>query len=361
MDTELIRLLERVEAAREGRRSLLLRGAGTKDFYGERLPGEDPGERSDCELLDLRGYHGVVDYEPSELVLTARCGTALSQIEALLCQHDQFLGFEPPAFSGDPTLGGMIAAGLSGPRRMQAGAARDFVLGATLLNADGELLHFGGRVMKNVAGFDVSRLLCGSLGILGVMTEISVKVLPKPRAEQTLRFEMSATEAIEAFNRWSGQPYPISAAAWYAGAASLRLSGAPSAIRAARERVGGELVDPTSADNWWSSLRHCTHPHFSAEAIWRLSVPSIAPSLELPGQPLIDWGGALRWYIGDLSAYDVRRLATAVGGTALRWRGPAPAGRFHPLSPAVAEIHRRLKRSFDPHGLFNPGRLLADV
>jgi glycolate oxidase FAD binding subunit len=352
----LSELRERVSAAHNAHRPLRLRGAGTKDFYGE--------DSSQGELVDLRTYRGIVDYEPTELVITARCGTPLSEIEAALNDRGQFLAFEPPCFNGDPTLGGVIASGLSGPRRMYAGAARDFVLGVMLLDARGEILRFGGQVMKNVAGFDVSRLLCGSLGILGVITEVSLKVLPRPRAEETLRFEMSAREAVEAFNRWSGQPLPLSAAAWCGGIAWVRLSGATTAVRAAHERLGGELVDPASAAKWWNSLRHSTHPIFNSATLWRLSVPDTTPPLELPGEPLIDWGGALRWYAGDVGAdaRDARAIASAAGGTALCWRGPPPTGgRFHPLQPTVAALHRRLKQQFDPHGIFNPGRMIAGL
>jgi glycolate oxidase FAD binding subunit len=352
VDAALREVRERVTAAHHARKPLRLVGAGTKDFYGERLEGEP---------LDLRTYRGIVDYEPSELVLTARCGTPLSEIEQALAERGQFLAFEPPALGGDPTIGGVIAAGLSGPRRMYVGAARDFVLGATLLGADGELLRFGGQVMKNVAGFDVSRLLCGSMGVLGVITEVSVKVLPRPRAEETLRFSMSARDAVEAFNRWAGQPLPISGASWFEGTAWLRLSGAAPAVRAACERLGGEHVDTTSAQEWWNALRHCRHSFFNSGTVWRLSLPSTVAPLDLPGELLIDWGGALRWYGGDLRDANVRAAAVAAGGTALCWRGPAPNGRFHPLEPTVAAIHRRLKQRFDGHGIFNPGRLLADL
>ena len=352
MDTELLKLRERVLAARAERRPLQLHGARTKDFYGESTAGEP---------LDLSGYRGIIDYEPSELVMTARCGTRLSDIETALAEHGQFLGFEPPRLGGDPTLGGMIAAGLSGPRRIQVGAARDFVLGATLLAGDGELLRFGGQVMKNVAGFDVSRLLCGSLGILGIITQASIKVLPQPRAEETMRLEMPARDAVDAFNRWGGQPLPISAAAWHEGAAWVRLSGAAAAVQAARAVIGGDRVFPVLAKKWWESLRHYMHPVYSDSLVWRVSLPATAPPLQLPVEPLIDWAGALRWYSGDLQAFDVRGLASAVGGTAMRWRGAGSGSRFHPLAPAIAEIHRRLKRSFDPEGIFNPGRLLADM
>jgi glycolate oxidase FAD binding subunit len=353
MDGALQQLRERVMDANAAGTSLRLRGAGTKDFYGERCAGE---------LLDLRGYHGVVDYEPSELVITARCGTPLSAVERLLLQHQQFLAFEPPAFDGDPTIGGVIAAGLSGPRRFQAGAARDFVLGAVLLNARGELLHFGGKVIKNVAGFDLARLLCGSLGILGAITQVSLKVLPLPRSEQTLCFEMTAPEALVLFNRWGGQPLPISATAWDAGRAWVRLSGAPSALRAARARLGGELLDDTGAGALWNSLRDQTHPFFGrARALWRLSVPSSAAPLDTSAAQLIEWGGALRWCAGDLPAADMRALARSAGGSALHWRGDSSGARFDALSPAVLEIHRRLKSRFDPRGIFNPGRLVAGL
>jgi glycolate oxidase FAD binding subunit len=356
VDTELLKLREQVLIAAQARRPLRLRGNGTKDFYGERTVGDSPGEN-----LDLRSFTGIVDYEPSELVITARCGTPLSEIETTLDERDQFLGFEPPAFGGDPTIGGVIAAGLSGPRRMQVGAARDFLLGAHLLVADGELLRFGGQVMKNVAGFDVSRLLCGSLGIFGIMTEMSIKVLPKPRAEQTLRLELPVQEAIDAFNAWGGKPLPISAASWHDGFAWVRLSGAAPAIRTAGEQIGGERVSEAVARAWWNGLRHCTHSFFESGSVWRVSVPATAPALDMADQPLIDWGGALRWYAGDLSRLDVRQLAVTVGGTAAQWRGSGTGPMFHPVAPAVAQIHRRLKNSFDPLGIFNPGRLLADL
>src|SRR5882724_2629601 len=351
-DAVLAELRERVSAAHRTRQALRLKGSGTKDFYGESLAGE---------VLELSAHQGIVDYEPSELVITARCGTPLSQIEAALAAHGQFLAFEPPAFGADPSIGGAIAAGLSGPRRVYAGAARDFVLGTRLLTGDGEMLRFGGQVMKNVAGFDVSRLLCGSLGVLGIITEVSVKVLPQPRAEETVRLEMQAHEAVAAFNRWGGQPLPISAAAWHEGAAWVRLSGAAAAVQSARAVIGGARVFPVLARKWWEALRDHMHPLYSDPLVWRVSMPATAPPMQLPVEPLIDWGGALRWYSGDLQAFDVRGLALALGGTAMRWRGAGTGSRFHPLPPAIVEIHRRLKRSFDPEGIFNPGRLLADM
>ena len=343
---------ERVRAAAADGTALRLRGAGTKDFYGEALEGE---------LLELGSHQGILAYDPAELVITARCGTPLSQLEAALEAAGQFLPFEPPAFAGDPTLGGIIAAGLSGPRRMYAGAARDFVLGAGLLGADGELLRFGGQVMKNVAGFDVARALCGSLGILGIITEVSLKVLPLPRQEETLRLELTLAEACSAFDRWAGQPLPLSAAAWHEGGAWLRLSGAAPAVQAARARLGGERIPVAAARQWWTALRDGRLPLFAEAQLWRLSLPGASgPLPQLPPPRLVDWGGALRWYAGAAGP-DYRAAAAAVGGTALCWRGPAPQGRFHPLSAATLALHRRLTQRFDPRGIFNPSRLVRGL
>ena len=348
----LSELRERVRAAAGTRSALRLKGSGSKDFYGESLEGA---------VLELAPWRGIVDYEPSELFITARCGTPLAELEDVLAERGQFLAFEPPSFAPGTTLGGVIATGLSGPRRMYAGAARDFVLGTRLLSGEGELLRFGGQVMKNVAGFDVSRLLCGSLGILGIIAEVSLKVLPLPRAEATVCLELEADAAVEAFNRWAGQPLPLSGAAWWQGIAWVRLSGAEPAVRAARERIGGQLASAGEAHAFWESLRHCRHALFASGSLWRLSVPPTAPALALPGAPLIDWGGALRWY-ANVEEHAARAAAREAGGSALCWKGVAGPGlRFQPLSPALLGLHRRLKERFDPSGIFNPGRLVAGL
>jgi glycolate oxidase FAD binding subunit len=352
VEASLAELRDRIVAAQAQRKPLRLRGAGTKDFYGERLVGD---------VLDTRGHTGIVSYEPSELVVTARCGTPLSEIERTLGANNQFLPFEPPAFDGDPTIGGVVAAGLSGPRRATAGAVRDYVLGALLLHARGELLRFGGQVMKNVAGFDVARLLCGSLGILGLIAEVSLKVLPRPRDDITLVFDYDAQAAVELFNRSAGRPLPISATAWRAGRAYIRLSGAASALRAARDALGGDIIEAEQAAQWWRSLRDHKLPPFSASTpLWRLSLPSIAPVAPLGGE-LIEWGGALRWLRSDAPASGIRAAAAALGGTATLWRGARSAPMFHPLPAAGLALHRRLKQQFDPHGIFNSGRLIADL
>jgi glycolate oxidase FAD binding subunit len=348
----LTALQERIRAAGARGASLRLRGAGSKDFYGEALEGE---------ILDLRPYQGIVHYEPSELVVTARCGTPLARLEEILAAEGQFLACEPPRLSAETTLGGAVAAGLSGPRRMYAGAVRDFVLGTKLVDARGEALRFGGEVMKNVAGFDISRLLCGSLGILGVIAEVSLKVLPLPRVEATVRLAMPAASAVQAFNHWAGEPLPLSATAWCEGAAWVRLSGAAPAVSAARTRIGGELIDAHTAHAFWTGLRDLKLPFFGQPSLWRVSLPATAAPLAIDSQPLIEWGGAVRWYAGVPAEQDVRARAMLCGGTALCWRGSCEGSRFHPLAGTTLQLHRRLKQRFDPGGLFNRNRLIAGL
>jgi glycolate oxidase FAD binding subunit len=303
----------------------------------------------------------VIAYEPTELVITARCGTPLADIEALLAQHRQMLAFEPPRFGPESTIGGVVASALSGPRRASAGAVRDFVLGAVLMDGRGEVMRFGGQVMKNVAGYDVSRLLAGSLGTLGLMLEVSLKVLPKPLREASLRFEMSEIDALARLNEWGGQPLPISASCWHQGVLTLRLSGAAAAVEAAQRRLGGQVLD--DGDACWAALRDQSHPYFGGGALWRLSVPAHASAIVLRGEQLIEWGGAQRWLkvADDADAGAIRRSVAAAGGHATLYRGgDKQVGVFHPLAPAVAKIHERLKQSFDPAGIFNPGRMYAN-
>ena len=340
---------ETVRAAAAGKSALRIRGGGTKDWYGGALEGE---------ILDTRGHAGIVDYEPTELVITARCGTPLAEIEAVLAERRQMLAFEPPHFGDGATLGGAIAAGLSGPRRANSGAVRDFVLGAKLMDGKGEVLSFGGQVMKNVAGYDVSRLLAGSLGTLGLMLEISVKVLPRAFAETTLRFEMNEIEAIRRLNEWGGQPLPVSGSCWCDGVLALRLSGAQAAVDAAVKSLGGQVADDAGA--FWTSLREQRHAFFEGDTpLWRLSVPSTTGAIVLGGGQLIEWGGAQRWLRADSAAADgIRRTVAAAGGHATLFRGgDKAAGVFQPLAPAVARINERLRTAFDPSGIFNRGRM----
>jgi glycolate oxidase FAD binding subunit len=313
-------------------------------------------------VLDTRGYAGVVSYEPTELVISARCGTTLLELQEALEEKNQILPFEPPHFGAGATLGGCVAAGLSGPRRASAGAVRDFVLGATILDGRGQRLAFGGQVMKNVAGYDVARLLAGSLGTLGVILEVSLKVLPRPPAEATLRLAMPQAEALARLNGWAGRPLPISASAWRGGELRLRLSGADSAIRAAAAVIGGEILAQEEAVGYWAGVREQTDAFFAGEApLWRLSVPSTAAQMELPGEQLLEWGGALRWLRSNAEAGAVRAAATRAGGHATLFRAQdKAAGAFSPLAPALARLHRELKRTFDPAGILNPGRMYAE-
>jgi glycolate oxidase FAD binding subunit len=360
MDAALADLVERIRAAAARGAPLRIRGGGSKDFYGESLQGE---------LLETSALAGIVSYEPTELVVTVRAGTRLAQLEQLLAASGQAMPFEPPHFGPGATVGGMVAAGLSGPARASVGAVRDYVLGLNLVNGRGEELVFGGQVMKNVAGYDVSRLMAGAMGTLGLITEVSLKVLALPPAEATLRFEATQQQALQRLNAWGGQPLPLNASCWLresgAGTLYLRLRGAVAAVEAACRSLGGERIDPASAAPDWHACREQTLPWFAERAsrdLWRLSVPQAAPALELPESPLIEWHGGLRWVRTDAAdAQRVRGAALAAGGHATLFRtGRADAaGRMTPLAPAVATIHEQLKKQFDPAGIFNRGRLYA--
>ncbi|MGH8689607.1 MAG: glycolate oxidase subunit GlcE [Burkholderiales bacterium] len=341
---------QKIRQAAAQRAPLRLRGGGSKDFYGNAPRGE---------ILDTRGYAGIVAYESTELVVTARCGTLLSDLERILEQNGQCLAFEPPHFGPGATLGGCTAAGLSGPRRASAGALRDFVLGLKLLDGRGEVLTFGGQVMKNVAGYDVSRLVAGSLGTLGVIAEVSLKLAPRPQAEATLRLEMPQARALEAMNRWAGQPLPISATAWHDGELTLRLSGSAAGVRAATAKIGGAALDGA----FWTGIREQSDAFFAGpEPLWRLALPSVAPPLDLPGRELVEWGGALRWLKSGADADAIRDAARRLKGHATLFRAAdKAAGCFAPLEPVLARLHRELKSAFDPAGIFNPGRLYPEL
>jgi glycolate oxidase FAD binding subunit len=352
MEQTLQAFKERIVAATAGGAPLQLRGGGTKDWYGQEPRGE---------VLDTRPYSGIIDYEPTELVITARCGTPLSEIDAALAANNQVLAFEPPRFGGVSTVGGMIATGLSGPGRQASGSVRDFVLGADLMDAQGQVLHFGGQVMKNVAGYDVSRLLTGSLGTLGLILQASIKVLPQAFATSTRVFEVDQANAIRLLNEWGGQPLPLSASAWVNGVLTIRLSGAQAAVSAAETKLGGSEL--TNGEDFWRDLREQNHGFFADvdAPLWRISLPSVAQPLALNGAQLIEWGGAQRWYRGDDGVAAIRAAATAAGGHASLYRGgDKSVGVFQPLAPAVAKIHRNLKASFDPSGIFNPGRMYSE-
>ncbi len=356
-DRALARLIDQVAGARERGTPLDICGGGTKRFYGE-LPVGTP--------LEVTPLSGISSYEPTELVVTARAGTPLRDLEAALEEHGQCLPFEPPRFAPGGTVGGMVAAGLSGPARASVGSVRDHVLGVTLLNGRAELLTFGGQVTKNVAGYDVSRLVVGSLGILGVICDVSLKVLPRGVATQTLSFEWSESRALEALTQWAGQPLPINASAWHRGLLRLRLAGARAAVAAACERLGGERLEASAAHDWWTGVRDQSAEFFSlarpalepGEALWRLSVPAVTAALTLPGEQFIEWGGAQRWWRTPAEAVAVRDAAARAGGHATLMRGTDRSqGVFTPLSAVLMRTHQALKQAFDPARIFNPGRL----
>jgi len=356
-DPGLETLQARIRKAAEKSTPLRIRGGGTKDFYGG-LPQGD--------ILETQVYAGIVEYDPIELVLTARAGTSLAAIESAMRAWGQMLAFEPPHFGEGSTLGGAVASGLSGPRRPYAGAVRDLVLGVRIMDGTGQDLSFGGRVMKNVAGFDVARLMTGALGTLGVITEVSLKCLPMPKAEATLEFQCSADEAIRRVNEWGTQPLPLSATCYHHGRMRVRLSGALPAVAAAVAKLGGERV--SNAEGYWVSLRDHTHLFFEGSRaadvpLWRLAVKSTAPYTDLGGEQLVEWGGGLRWLAaGDRTdTQRVRLWALANGGHATLFRATdKSAGAFQPLAATMQVLHQRLKKAFDPQGILNPGRLYPE-
>lgn len=346
-------LREAVIRAADQKTLLDIQGGGSKRFYGREPQGQP---------LDVTGHRGVVSYEPSELVITARAGTPLSQLRSTLTEGGQMLGFEPPSFGGSATVGGAVACGLSGPRRPYAGSARDLVLGIRMLNGKGEILKFGGQVMKNVAGYDVSRLMTGALGTLGVILDVSLKVLPRPALEATLVQQLPVERALETMNRWAGQPLPISATCHDGQTLFIRLSGAAPAVEKAAGQLGGERLGPEESASFWISLREQTHEFFAdATPLWRLSLPAAAPMPRLPGNWLLEWGGAQRWLRSVASAEDIRKEAVAAGGYATLFRGGDRRGLvFQPLDPVLLRLHRNLKQAFDPRGIFNPGRMYPE-
>jgi glycolate oxidase FAD binding subunit len=417
MDFVLSELCDQVMTARAGHKPLWVSGGGTKNFFGNyRAPRPEDGH---C-VLEMGTYTGIVDYHPSELVVTVRAGTLVSTLETALAAENQMLAFEPPIFGAGSTIGGCVASGLAGPRRVAAGGVRDFVLGTRLLDAQGRLLSFGGEVMKNVAGYDVSRVLAGSMGILGAIAEVSLKVVPRPIEECTLWFDLSCEQALARFATWRQRPLPISASAWLAdpagqaastdvvasngdtdfmgrtgatgamgprgatgssgdriatdfvgsaswrGNTAVRLSGSPPALASAIAEMGGEREQGEGAAAVWSQLRHQQMPVFAAgQPVWRVIVPP-ASAVCLEDAALIEWGGAQRWLSGARDIAALRDTVRKAGGSATLYRTADGAvdvagGAFHPPDPGVMAITRRLKQEFDPWGLFNAGRLYPDL
>lgn len=342
-------LLDQVNEALQNATPLRIQGSNSKAFLGRIVAGE---------VLDTRAHRGIVSYDPTELVITARCGTPLAELADVLDEAQQMLPCEPPAFGEGATVGGMIASGLSGPRRPWSGSVRDFVLGTRVITGHGKHLRFGGEVMKNVAGYDLSRLMAGSYGSLGVITEVSLKVLPKPRQTLSISLDMDSDRALLRLAEWGQQPLPISAACHDGQRLHLRFEGGEGSVAAAHERLGGELLD----SSYWADLNEHRLSFFDEDQpLWRLSVPHNTPKLFLPGRQLIDWGGAQRWLKSNAEAAFIRKVVEEVGGHVTCYSHGLNDSPFQPLPAALMRYHLSLKQQLDPRGLFNPGRLYAEL
>ena len=343
-------LVEQIQEARARNRRLRIVGGGSKEFMGRSTEGE---------AIELGAHRGIVNYQPVELVLTARGGTSLEEIDATLAEQGQMLAFEPPRFGAGATLGGTLACNQSGPARPWAGSVRDAVLGIRLINGRGEVLRFGGEVMKNVAGYDVSRMQAGAMGTLGIISEISLKVMPRPAASLTLVRAMDAADAVEQMNRLAGQAKPLAGACWLDNRLYLRLAGSESGVQSTAEQWQGEVLEGDA--EFWSALREQQLDFFAGDQpLWRFSVRSTAAPM-LPDQPwLLDWAGAQRWLRGDFEWARLTELAAAAGGQVSLFRGGDRRGEvMHPLPRPLRDLHQRLKAALDPDGIFNPGRLYS--
>ena len=363
MDHVIAQLREQVLDAARQQHTILIEGGGTKNFYGNHAP----HSTSAGVTLKLSALHGIINYQPTELVVTAWAGTPLQEVIDTLAASAQMLAFDPPAFGAQATLGGCVAAGLAGPGRYSGGPVKDYVLGTHLLTASGSVLKFGGEVMKNVAGYDVSRLLVGSMGMFGALTQVSVKVAPMPQEVCTLAFVLDEASALALCHGWRAQPLPISATAWEStegtsGCLKVRLAGAGAALKTARLKMGGQVLPDAQALEYWTALREQNLAFFATPTLWRLAVAPGMPALNL-GPTLIEWGGGQRWVASALDATTVRRVAEQAGGHATLFRSSSDQtmpdqGVFHPLTDGVLAVVQRLKQEFDPLGLFNPGRLV---
>lgn len=358
MNTDISQQLQQqIQNAFTQATALRIVGGNSKAFYGR------ADKRLDtAEILDVSGHRGVLSYEPTELVITARAGTPLAEIESLLDEHGQMLPFEPPAYDESATIGGTIACNLSGPRRAYAGAARDLLLGCKIINGKGEILSFGGEVMKNVAGYDVSRLMAGAMGTLGVLLEVSLKVLPKAELEKTQQLQCSPIEALDKIHAWSQTPLPISASSYHDSVLHLRLSGAEKAVNAALKTVAGENME--NAELYWRQLKEQQLDFFDTDKpLWRISLASDIESFAAfdNNHFLYEWGGALRWLKSEIPAEVIQNAAAEVDGHAILFHSPERYSPFQPLAPGLLRIHKNLKQAFDPNNILNPGKLYPEL
>lgn len=345
------RLRQQVLQASSDQLALNIAGGGSKSFYGGTPTGEP---------IHVAAHGGIVDYEPTELVVTARGGTLLSELHETLAEKGQMLAFEPPGFGDQATLAGTVACGFSGPRRPYAGSLRDFVLGCKILNGKGEILSFGGQVMKNVAGYDVSRLMVGAMGTLGILLDVSLKVLPRPQSEITVCQEIPRSRVLPLMNQLAARPLPISAMCWHADRLYVRLAGTEKTVVASAANSGGDRLDADA--EFWRDLREHKLPFFrSNEELWRISVEPAEELDDLTGDCFVDWGGAQRWLSTELPVESVFESAAARQGHATLFRSQKPGSTvFQPLPAKLMAVHKRLKAGFDPNGIFNPRRLYED-
>lgn len=344
-------IVSQVQEAFHSKQPQCITAGNSKNFYGRKIQGTE---------LSLINHAGITEYEPSELYIKARSGTPLSEIEKIIAAEKQMLPFEPPHFGPTATFGGMTATGLSGPRRVSHGAVRDCILGVEIINGKGEVLQFGGKVMKNVAGYDVSRLMCGAMGTLGVLTSITVRLNPMPVCEKTIAISTNCQEAILKMNELARKPIPITATFYDGSELYIRISGSLSTIDKCTEMIGGDEID--KADLFWTNVREHTHEFFFTELpLWRISVPSSTDILNIEGVYVMEWNGALRWYATDANADAIRDEADRAGGHACLFRGIDRKDVFHPLAHATRLINLKLKQTFDPAGILNPGKIYAEI
>lgn len=352
MQQKIISIKEQIANAIEEKAALQIIGGNSKAFLGRTSTGT---------ALNMADYQGIISYEPTELYITVKAGTLLSEVKAVLAEQGQMLAFEPPEVNEKTTMGGVVATGLSGPRRPYAGSVRDFVLGIRCINGLAKEMSFGGQVMKNVAGYDLSRLLTGSFGTLAVILEITFKVLPLPEFELSASKAMQKHDALQLMSTLSGQSLPISAAAYYDGKIYIRYSGNEKVIRDNLKKNQFEADEKNKT--FWKELRKFKSPIFnSAKPIWRLSLPSASNFETADDNYLIDWGGAQYWLASDRPANELFTLAKRQGGSAFLFRGGDRTGDiFQALPDELFKLQKNLKQAFDPHRVLNPNKMYRDL
>lgn len=339
-----------IQQASTSQQALSIQGGGSKSFYGNDIS---------AQALDVSSNIGIVDYEPSELFITANNGTLLSDIETLLNTNNQQLSFEPPQFGDHATLGGTVACGLSGPRRPYAGSLRDCILGAHIVNGKGEHLEFGGQVMKNVAGYDASRLMCGALGTLGVITQISLRVAPKPQTELTLALDTNQAHALEIMNGWTQTQLPVSATYYYNDTLYVRIEGLETTIKKAHKEIGGEALSDSHL--FWSELKNHQADFFQTDLpLWRIIVPNNTPPLSINNESCMEWNGGLRWIKSDDNPQHIIKQCQAVNGHTTLFKAKSkPDDCIANIHPNLKKLHMNLKSAFDPQRILNPGRMYS--